>query len=109
MTLRDDIEDDLEDVYYDPDEFGTVAVWTDSSGTDHNLPGQYSAPHEEANIVTGLIETTVPQYKCKYSRVGKNIKPGDKVVVNETTYYFLSQAPDEYSIETTLYLSEDAP
>jgi hypothetical protein len=93
MSLLDQIDDDLTNVFFNTDDFAKAAIWTPSGGSAADIVVIFDDEYTGTNLGTGELDTASPQVRIKSSTV-TSITPGDSIVVDSTTYYVLSVQPD---------------
>lgn len=108
MSFKDQINKDLNNVFFNEDEFSESATFTGSVGPMSILV--YFDEKDDVVFDSGFdsdVSASVPSVTCKSSDV-EYAQHGDEISVVGMTYYVIDMDP---SVNGTrkLYLSEDRP
>ena len=105
MSLLDQIDQDLDDVFFSTDDFAQDATWTPSGGSATPIKVIFDDEYIGMNIGTGEIDSSDPMVRVKTSTV-PNIAEGDTIEINTTTFYVISPQPDGTGV-TLMQLSRN--
>ena len=91
MTLKDEILSDLDAVFFDPEEFGTVATTTGGS----DIPGMLLRDYLEATPGgTVSVRSTEPIFRCATASA-TGVVEGTVLTVEGDTYAVVEPMPDD--------------
>lgn len=100
MTLKADLLTDLDNVFFNTDEFGSSATYT-HGGTPATVKGIFD---NEYVSIQG-VESLAPVFRTATASV-PSAEHGDTLVIDGTTYYIIGIQPDGTGV-TLLILSRD--
>ncbi len=93
--FKEYLEDDLDDVFINTDEFAIPGIYIDSENNSYSLPGIYSYPYQEASPdVTVGMQSMAPIYKIQESDIVGVVKRGDKLKICHGTFEVVEARPD---------------
>jgi hypothetical protein len=104
MTFKSQLADDLENVFYNTDEFGASAALTIGAGEPVPIKGDFTKEF----LASEDVETGKSIFETASTNVA-SASHGDTLVINSVTYYIIGIHPDEDNLTTTLILSQDPP
>ena len=81
MTFKSDLNDDLTDVFFDPDEFADEVIYTDRTANAVFIYGNFDAE----GISAAGVATTNPTLTCRTVDVAGAV-PGETITRNGTVY-----------------------
>ena len=93
MSLLDIIDNDLDAVYFNTDDFAKDATWTPDGGSATAIKVIFDDEYTGTNIGTGEIDNADPMVRIKSSTVSA-VSQGDTIIVDTVTYYVKSVQPD---------------
>jgi|TARA_X000001382_G_scaffold109725_1_gene85985 hypothetical protein len=76
---------DIRDIYFSSDEFGTTATVTPSGGSSSTIKVIFDRPDETLGIGEAGLTSHRPRITCKTSDI-TSLAHGDQVNVNSTNY-----------------------
>lgn len=104
MTFKADIEADLE-VFLDPEEFGTEAVFQHGAGTPKTINVLFDNAYEREDISGEGIGTTFPVARVHDADIAEASR-NDTLQIGSVVYYIGTVKPDGTGM-SIIELSED--
>lgn len=95
MSLADDMESDLKDVFFNTEDFAIGALYFPASGVSYPIQVIFDAAYESVNMEGTIpVATTTPMLRVRESALLAPPAPGDKVFVKGVWYEVLEPQPD---------------
>jgi hypothetical protein len=104
MTLRDRILTDLDDVFFNTDDFAEALTYTPAGGTAKTINGIFREPYQAMNPVTAEVEATVPYALVKTADLAAGVR-GTIARADGSSYTIIETRPEAFGL-TRLILEE---
>jgi hypothetical protein len=104
MTFKQDLLDDLDEVFFDTDDFADTATWTPTGGAAVSVNGLFDS-HYQADLGVANYRTV---FRCRTIDI-PGAKAADSVVINAVSYTIVGPPENVGDGTTRLYLTRSAP
>ncbi len=107
MTFKTQMTTDLSDVFFSADEFGVSASLKCGIAAPVTITVILETPYERIGDLEGAVSGYMPTALAKTADLA-DASIGDKLTIDDVTYYIQGMQPDEDGHITTVLLSEES-
>jgi hypothetical protein len=108
MTLRDQVEIDLEKLVFNTKDLPITCIYTPVTGTGYTIVGYFS--NEPVDVDSGSyasISSTAPKFRVQTSKLKSIVKKGDLLTINDVEYNIVKPQPSALTGTTEFYLTRN--
>lgn len=103
MSLRDQLQTDLDEVVFNPDDFAQAGTITHAGGTAYEVLGIFSAPYQEVDLDSHqAVQSVHPTFMVRTQSLTAVPKRDDKVVIGGVEYKVRESQPDGFAVTTLI-------
>lgn len=89
------LEADLNDVFFNTDDFAVNALYTDVDDSSYVIPGIYNYPYSEPIPDTTIgVQSIAPVFKVQESDIIGEVRKGDRLKLCQGSFRIISAKPD---------------
>lgn len=99
MSLMDEMDSDLQNVFFNEDDFAIDAVYYPSIGGSYHIKVIFDSAYESVNVEGTIpIASTAPVLRVREADINPAPAPGDVVLIKSVRYGVIEPEPDGHGV-----------